>query len=118
MCGIAGLFQFSGMPVSQAVIERMTRTLAHRGPDGEGWHVEGPIGLGHRRLAVLDLSEAGAQPMASADGQLWVTYNGELYNFQDLRAELAATGYPFRSRTDTEVILAAYQAWGPACLER
>ncbi len=118
MCGIAGLWNRTGEPVSREVIERMTRLLAHRGPDGEGIYVNGPIGLGHRRLAVLDLSPAGAQPMSTPDGRIWITYNGEIFNVQELRQTLEARGYSFRSRTDTEVILYAYQEWGRACLAR
>ncbi len=118
MCGIAGLLMRDRCPVPAETVRHMTQVLAHRGPDGEGVHIDGPIGLGHRRLAILDLSDAGAQPMASDDGSLWITYNGELYNFQDLRTELEAAGARFRSRTDTEVILAAYRRWGRDCLAR
>ena len=118
MCGIVGLLNRSGEPVSRGLIEQMTRLLAHRGPDGEGVHVDGSVGFGHRRLAVLDLSTAGAQPMLSLDGHLWITYNGEIYNFLELREVLASYGHKFRSRTDTEVILAAYRQWGRACLAR
>lgn len=118
MCGIAGLLNCSEDAVSPKVLEKMTRALAHRGPDGEGFYLEGPIGLGHRRLAVLDLSPAGSQPMSSSDGQLWLTYNGEIFNFRDIRAELETLGYRFRSRTDAEVILYAYKEWGRECLAR
>lgn len=118
MCGIAGLMNRTGEPVSRDVLQAMTRVLAHRGPDGEGIVVDGPLGLGHRRLAVLDLSPAGAQPMAGAGGRYWITYNGELYNFRDLRAELETLGHRFVSRSDTEVVLAAYAQWGPRCLDR
>jgi asparagine synthase (glutamine-hydrolysing) len=90
----------------------MTNAIAHRGPDGEGQFVDGPVGLGHRRLAILDLSAAGAQPMASPEGRVVVTYNGEIYNHLDLRRELESLGYHFRSRTDTEVLVHGYCAWG------
>ena len=96
----------------------MTRILAHRGPDGEGYYLSGPVGLGHRRLAIIDLSAAGSQPMANAAQTIWVTFNGEIYNFQDIRRELARRGHQFRSATDTEVIVHAYAEWGTACLQR
>lgn len=95
----------------------MTRALAHRGPDGEGIHVTGNVALGHRRLAIID-PEGGTQPMANENGRIWVSYNGEIYNFRELRAELAAKGHRFRTRCDTEVIVHAYEAWGDAFLER
>ena len=119
MCGIAGRVNFlSGAPVTRKVVEGMCGLLAHRGPDGWDVHVDGPVGLGHRRLAIIDLSSAGTQPMSTADGRLWITFNGEIYNFLDLRAELEARGHVFRSRTDTEVILAAYETYGVECLGR
>lgn len=118
MCGIAGLLNYSEEPLSPKVLEKMTRVLAHRGPDGEGLHVEGPIGLGHRRLAILDLSAAGVQPMSAADGRLWLTYNGEIFNFMEVRSELEARGHTFVTRTDSEVLLAAYLEWGRKCLAR
>jgi asparagine synthase (glutamine-hydrolysing) len=96
----------------------MTNALAHRGPDGAGAFVDGPVGLGHRRLSILDLSSAGQQPMASASGRAVLTYNGEIYNFQSLRLELQALGHRFVSQTDTEVLLYAYEAWGESCLAR
>jgi len=103
--------------VDGALLKRMTDVLAHRGPDGEGFHLDGPVGLGHRRLSIIDLS-TGAQPMSSAAGSLWITYNGEVYNYRELRQELIAMGMEFRTTSDTEVILAAYEAWGVECLER
>ncbi|MFQ5572330.1 MAG: asparagine synthase (glutamine-hydrolyzing), partial [Rhodothermales bacterium] len=118
MCGIAGIMNVNGKPVSTKVLQRMTRTLGHRGPDGEGVWVEGLVGLGHRRLAILDLSPAGRQPMQSDDGRFVIVYNGEVYNFQNLRVELEARGHPFRTRTDTEVVLRAFQEWGRACIHR
>jgi asparagine synthase (glutamine-hydrolysing) len=118
MCGIAGSFDLSGAPSSAAIVKRMTDVIAHRGPDGEGVWVDGAVGLGHRRLAIIDLSEAGRQPMATPDGRFVVTYNGELYNFQELRTELQALGHRFRSRSDTEVLLAAFAEWGLAALPR
>ncbi len=99
------------------LLRRMTGVLAHRGPDGEGFHLDGFIGLGHRRLAIIDLS-TGAQPMGSEDGAIWITYNGEVYNYRELRRELLARGFTFRSTSDTEVILRAYEAWGVDLLPR
>jgi asparagine synthase (glutamine-hydrolysing) len=96
----------------------MGDVIAHRGPDGEGVHADGPVGLVNRRLAIIDPSPAGAMPMATADGRNWITYNGEVYNFPELRAELLGRGFTFRSHTDTEVVLNAYAAWGPECVER
>ena len=112
MCGITGIFNLNGEPVSPVVLRRMTDAIAHRGPDGEGFYTDSFVGLGHRRLAIIDLSPAGHQPMITADGQYVLTYNGEIYNFQELRLELEALGYQFRSRTDSEVVLYAYAQWG------
>jgi asparagine synthase (glutamine-hydrolysing) len=118
MCGIAGYLSFTAAPAPAGLVEAMTRALAHRGPDGEGIHVAGPIGLGHRRLAIIDLSAAAAQPMHAAGGRVSITYNGEIFNFRDVRAHLEALGYRFTTQSDTEVILAAYLTWGRACLDR
>jgi asparagine synthase (glutamine-hydrolysing) len=119
MCGIAGKLYFDrARRVDPEVPAAMNQVLAHRGPDDEGVHLDGALALAHRRLSIVDLSPAGHQPMANAAGTLWITYNGEIYNFPDLRAELEAQGVRFRSRTDTEVILALYEREGIACLER
>ncbi|MBN1292895.1 MAG: asparagine synthase (glutamine-hydrolyzing) [Candidatus Latescibacteria bacterium] len=118
MCGIAGIFNLGGETVSPESLRRMTKAIAHRGPDGEGFFTDSFIGLGHRRLSVLDLSPAGHQPMRTPDNQLVLTYNGEIYNFKELRAELESVGHQFRSGTDTEVVLHAYQEWGENCLKR
>ncbi|MGD1953389.1 MAG: asparagine synthase (glutamine-hydrolyzing) [Leptolyngbyaceae cyanobacterium] len=118
MCGIAGLINSNGEPVSPVILQRMTDAIAHRGPDGEGHWIEGNVGLGHRRLAILDLSPAGHQPMVSADHRFVLSYNGEIYNFQVLRAELEAIGYWFRSKTDSEVVLYALAEWGVKAFER
>ncbi len=113
MCGIAGIL---GHGTESQKVKTMTDVLAHRGPDGEGiWAAKECI-FGHRRLSIIDLSEAGRQPMVSHDGRLVITFNGEIYNYKELREELA--GYPFKSQTDTEVILAAWEKWGEACLDR
>jgi asparagine synthase (glutamine-hydrolysing) len=111
MCGINGCVGDDGR-----VIAQMNRAIAHRGPDGEGTWCGDGIALGHRRLAILDLSTAADQPMISHSGDLVITYNGEIYNFRELRRELSS--YPYRSQGDTEVVLAAYEAWGPDCVER
>jgi asparagine synthase (glutamine-hydrolysing) len=118
MCGIAGILQLDGSSPSKPILERMTRTLAHRGPDGEGFHIEGPIGLGHRRLSIIDLSSAGAQPMCNEDRSVWITFNGEIYNFMHIRSELKSRGHLFSSHTDSEVIVHAYEEWGVACLQK
>jgi asparagine synthase (glutamine-hydrolysing) len=118
MCGIAGLVHTDAAPVSAVSLRRMTDAIAHRGPDGEGQWVEGNVGLGHRRLAIIDLSPAGHQPMVSVDHRFVLSYNGEVYNFRELRSELEALGYWFRSATDSEVVLNALAAWGVAALAR
>lgn len=112
MCGITGLIHLDGKAVSPDVLKGMTDAIAHRGPDGEGHWIDGNVGLGHRRLAIIDLSPGGHQPMEWADGRYVVTYNGEIYNFRELRAELEKSGVRFRSRSDTEVLLAAVATWG------
>ncbi len=115
MCGIAGELSFGGRP-DPTVIRRMSQAIAHRGPDGEGLLCEGPVALAHRRLAILDLTEGGAQPMVR-DGCA-IVFNGEIYRHVELRKELEALGHPFTSRSDTEVILRAYLQWGERCVER
>jgi asparagine synthase (glutamine-hydrolysing) len=118
MCGIAGLIYTNNAPVSPVAIQKMTDSIAHRGPDGEGHWIEGNVGIGHRRLAILDLSNAGHQPMANADNRYLLTYNGEIYNFRELRIELEAKGYLFRSQTDTEVVLNALVEWGYSAINK
>lgn len=118
MCGIAGTINLTGEPVSPEVLQQMTDLIAHRGPDGEGHWIEGNVGLGHRRLAIIDLSPAGHQPMVSVDHRYLLTYNGEIYNYRELRAELQAKGYWFHSQTDSEVLLNALAEWGPAAVNR
>lgn len=117
MCGITGIFNLNGEAVSPIALRKMTDAIAHRGPDGEGFFVDSFIGLGHRRLAVIDLTSAGHQPMATQDDRYILTYNGEIYNFRELRAELEECGHRFRSRTDTEVLLYAYAEWGENALD-
>jgi asparagine synthase (glutamine-hydrolysing) len=117
MCGIAGFVNRAGEPADRAVVERMTATIAHRGPDGEGFYLDGPAALGHRRLAIIDL-DGGAQPMANEDGTIWVTYNGELYNEPALRSELIAKGHRFRNHSDTEALVHLYEEEGPEFARR
>jgi asparagine synthase (glutamine-hydrolysing) len=118
MCGIVGVCNLNGEPVAAGFLKRMTDVIAHRGPDGEGHYTDGGVGLGHRRLAIIDLSPAGHQPMANVSGDVVITYNGEIYNFQQLRLQLEALGYHFHSQTDTEVVLHAYEEGGEGCVER
>ncbi|MGA9497227.1 MAG: asparagine synthetase B, partial [Terriglobales bacterium] len=123
MCGIVGFLARKNQ-VSLAVLEQATRSLAHRGPDDSGTllleEIQSgtEIGFGHRRLAILDLSPLGHQPMQDSVTGNWIVYNGEIYNFRALRNELEALGAKFKSHSDTEVILAAYRVWGEACLTR
>lgn len=118
MCGIAGYINLNGMSAHADYVKRMTDVISHRGPDGEGQWVEDNIGLGHRRLAIIDLSADGYQPMVSAERRWVLTYNGEIYNYRELRAELEAEGYWFRSNTDTEVVLNALVHWGEKALQK
>lgn len=118
MCGIAGFINKDGSLASERDLGAMCDAIVHRGPDDGGTLVEGAVGLGSRRLAIIDLSPAGHMPMESADRSLVIVYNGEIYNHEELRVELQALGHSFRSRTDTEVILAAYSQWGEDCLSR
>jgi len=118
MCGIAGILNVDGKSVAPVMLRRMTDAIIHRGPDGEGSFIDGPLGLGHRRLAIIDLSPAGHQPMLTADGRFVISYNGEIYNFQELRAELEAHGHQFHSKTDSEVLLNAWVEWGADCVPR
>jgi asparagine synthase (glutamine-hydrolysing) len=118
MCGIAGIVVRRNNLDPERLIKEMTDRVRHRGPDDVGFCVQGRVAFGHRRLSIIDLSPAGHQPMAYADGRYVITYNGEIYNYVELRSELEALGFRFQSNTDTEVILAAYAAWGRACLVR
>ena len=117
MCGIAGIIHMDGRSVDQSVLDCMTDALAHRGPDGRGTYINNGVGVGHRRLSIIDLSDAGSQPMQSTDGNVILTYNGEIYNFKEKKKELEVKGHAFRSRCDTEVLLALYQEYGTACLD-
>src|SRR5262245_10772262 len=116
MCGICGQYNFGNLqPVRRCDIEEMTRTLMHRGPDDEGYYIAGPLGLGFRRLSIIDL-EGGHQPMSDQEESIWVVFNGEIYNFPELRRELEAFGHVFRTKCDTEVIIHGYKQWGDEVL--
>ncbi|MFN3932206.1 MAG: N-acetylglutaminylglutamine amidotransferase [Brevundimonas sp.] len=118
MCGLSGEINFDGKPADAGALQRMTDTLAPRGPDGSGIILRGPVGFGHRRLSVIDLSEKSQQPMADSELGLTGVFNGCIYNYPELRAELEAEGYRFFSTGDTEVVLKAWRAWGDRCVER
>jgi asparagine synthase (glutamine-hydrolysing) len=118
MCGIYGQYNFGSLkPVRSEDVKEATRTIAHRGPDDEGYFFDGPLGLGFRRLSIIDLS-GGHQPMSDAEQSVWVVFNGEIYNFEELRTELVAKGHSFRTRSDTEVIIHGYKQWGTGVLDR
>jgi asparagine synthase (glutamine-hydrolysing) len=124
MCGIAGMVDFTGRPTNPEVLRAMTDTLTHRGPDDEGFYHSDSngggvsVGLGHRRLSIIDLSPNGRQPMANETEDVWMVFNGEIYNFRQLRDELVRKGHQFRSQTDCEVVLHAYEEYGAGCVER
>lgn len=118
MCGICGIIHSNNEPTAEGPVRRMMQAMKHRGPDDEGVLVEGPVGLGFVRLSIIDLSAAGHQPMLSADGRFAIVFNGEIFNYIELREELKTLGFVFRTQTDTEVLLSAYQAWGQAMLHK
>lgn len=120
MCGIAGIYNLNNNQISLETLKLFTDSMLHRGPDGAGYELfdNKTIGFGQRRLSILDLSEAGKQPMSYAEGRYWITYNGEIFNFIEVREELQQLGHVFKSDTDTEVILASYAQWGKACLDK
>ncbi len=120
MCGICGIYAYGGVTDAESDrrdVQAMMDTLRHRGPDGEGLTQHGPATLGHRRLSIVDVA-GGAQPLANEDDTVWVTYNGEIYNFSDLRSELERSGHRFRTRTDTEVLVHGYEVWGDDVVSR
>jgi len=118
MCGIAGQFNFQRQqPVERETIVRMARSIAHRGPDDEGFFIAGPVGLGFRRLSIIDLA-GGHQPMSNSEGTVWTIFNGEIYNYKELRAELQRRGHQFRTNSDTEVIVHGYEEWGSDVFNR
>ena len=118
MCGIAGVIRFDNKKVNKQDIAKMLQTIKHRGPDDEGVFVDEHIGFGHVRLSILDLTEAGHQPMTDSTGRYTIVQNGESYNFIELREELKALGYMFKTQTDTEVVLNGYIEWGEALLDK
>jgi asparagine synthase (glutamine-hydrolysing) len=136
MCGFAAIYNFSGRPIDPADLARMTHSLVHRGPDDYAfafcgteqklnWREQAPppiqdhgVAMGHRRLKILDLSDAGRQPFVSTDGRYWMVYNGEVFNYIELRSELQTLGYEFHTKTDTEVVLNAFIQWGTDCFNR
>src|SRR5262245_6382238 len=116
MCGIAGFYGSQNWDVPPPVVlDRMVRAIRHRGPDATGTHVEGPVGLGHARLSIIDLS-GGGQPMSDAGETVWVTFNGEIFNYIELKEQLQGAGHSFRTTSDTEVIVEAYREYGPDCV--
>src|SRR5215472_11925286 len=118
MCGIVGELWYTGdAPADPGAVQRMSAALAHRGPDDQGLYADGPICLGHRRLAIID-PQGGHQPMTNEDGTVWLLFNGAIYNAPELRDDLIRRGHQFRSRSDTEVIVHAYEAFEVAALQR
>ncbi|MEA3398649.1 MAG: asparagine synthase (glutamine-hydrolyzing) [Patescibacteria group bacterium] len=117
MCGICGKLNFNGQNADKNEILAMNKKLAHRGPDDEGVFLDGPIGLGHRRLSIIDLSSAGHQPMSDPGGRFWITYSGEIYNFKEIKKAYERRGQRFQTKTDTEIILHLYKIYGPSCLK-
>ena len=118
MCGLVATVAFDGRPADPGLLKRASDVLTHRGPDDSGIATYGPVGFGFRRLSIIDLSPAGHQPMESADGRLAIVFNGEIYNYIELKRELQQLGRTFRSSSDTEVLLHAYDAWGVDCVNR
>ena len=119
MCGICGILHFDpARAVDASAVERMAAAIHHRGPDGDGFHFDRNVGLGHKRLSIIDLSDAGRQPMSNEDGRLWIIFNGEIYNYLELRADLAGRGHQFRSQTDTEVVLHLFEEHGTRAVEQ
>jgi asparagine synthase (glutamine-hydrolysing) len=116
MCGIAGILDLRDRPVAPSLVRRLCDVLVHRGPDDEGYYMDGSVGLGQRRLAILDLA-GGRQPMSNEDGTIWITFNGAIYNFRELRERLEGLGHRFATRSDTEVIVHAYEQYGPDCMK-
>src|ERR1700687_1320915 len=117
MCGIAGFVNKDRSSSCEQILERMTTAIQHRGPDGEGYYSDAHAHLGHRRLSIIDVA-AGAQPMTNESGNLWIVYNGEIFNHADLRPGLEEAGHQYRTRCDTETILHAYEEYGPDCVTR
>lgn len=117
MCGIAGIVNWTSKPVESELLKYLTRKLTHRGPDGEGYHIYNNVGLGHRRLSIIDI-DAGKQPMSNENDRYWVTYNGEVYNFRSLKTDLQSKGHIFKTDCDTEVLVHGYEEWGIGLLSK
>lgn len=117
MCGICGIFDLAGNPINRGILSQMRSSIQHRGPDGEGEFIDHEVALGHRRLSIIDLG-GGGQPIGNEDGSIQIVFNGEIYNFIELRDELLKLGHQFKTRSDTEVIVHAYEEWGTACAKR
>src|ERR1700710_2828677 len=117
MCGIAGKLNLNGVPVDRAVATAMLESNRDRGPDGDGLYLKHNVALGHRRLAIIDLN-TGQQPLANEDDTVWITFNGEIYNYQELRADLLARGHRLRTQSDTEVIVHLYEEYGSECVQK
>ena len=118
MCGISGIYYFMGEKVTRSLVKKITDPISHRGPDGEGIFVDHHCGLGHRRLAILDLSQAASQPMESFHGRYVITFNGEIYNYKELKKELENLGYKFKNQSDTEVLINYYEHYGVKGLKK
>src|SRR5712692_8375930 len=118
MCGIAGLYSLSGEPASAEHVRGMCDLLKHRGPDDSGLWAEGPVALGHRRLSIIDLSPRARNPMPNENESVWLIFNGEVYNYKDLRRDLIERGHSFRSETDSEVVIHLYEEMGPDCVSQ
>ena len=118
MCGITGIYNLNAAPVFRQDLQRMSDTIAHRGPDGEGLHIQNHVGLAHRRLAILDLSPKGSQPMMSKDGRWIIVFNGCIYNYLELKQDLRSRGHEFNSTSDTEVLVEGLAEYGPKFFER
>ena len=119
MCGICGILKFPvSEPVSPRLLERMSALMIHRGPNDSGSYIspDGRVGLANRRLSIIDLSQAGRQPLSNEDGTIWIAYNGETYNFAQLRTDLQSRGHKFTSKTDTEVVIHLYEQYGVECV--
>lgn len=112
MCGICGIYTYNGgPPADQPLLRAMNAAMLHRGPDDDGFHIDGPFGMAMRRLSIIDV-EGGAQPISNEDGAVWIVYNGEVYNFRELARELERLGHRFKTRCDTETVVHAYEQWG------
>src|ERR1700760_4230661 len=112
MCGICGIVDYGGEPIELAIVDRMRDAMINRGPDDAGTRVLPYVGLGHRRLSIIDLSPRGHQPMTNEDGSVWLVYNGEIYDFEPLRSQLVSAGHRFESDSDSEVLIHGYEEWG------